>query len=429
MKKILFLLLLFFYLCNPSRADEFYFNNCKISPVVTGNYIINLEKNTIDVILQTPDQKAQIFSDKIKLIEKDKIISEKIKSIKGKNAYYQYILNAKLKSVTKLEYEKETGEDIVVYNLYDTRVTHCSNIKAGWDTRKIDEEKLTKEQKQILKAKEQIKKEQNKLIECQGENFNQWHNCEGSYLAETGHKYDGIFKNGKILKGISIYPGGAKYVGDFKNFKPHGFGTFVWANGDKYYGEWKNGKNEGNGTKIWKNGRKYLGTFKEDKLHGRGTLFYPDGKKYEGEFINGVRHGEGIFTYSDGTAYIGQFLSGKEEGEGECVSKDGKSIPCKSKTETQAKDFTGRDTRNISIVAKKWIRLSHYEENSKKGKKIMDKLKSDFDIKAKELCISKGSYNILEKKLEVLEIDETPAYGLEPKLKIAINGVVECKKI
>ena len=32
----------------------------------------------------------------------------------------------------------------------------------------------------------------------------------------------------------------------------------------------------------------------------------------------------------------------------------------------------------------------------------------------------------LEKKIEVLEIDETPAYGLETKLQIGINGVVEC---
>ena len=56
----------------------------------------------------------------------------------------------------------------------------------------------------------------------------------------------------------------------------------------------------------------------------------------------------------------------------------------------------------------------------------MDKLKSDFEIKAKEICSPK-SYNVLEKKIEVLEIDETPAYGLETKLLLAITGVIECK--
>ena len=57
----------------------------------------------------------------------------------------------------------------------------------------------------------------------------------------------------------------------------------------------------------------------------------------------------------------------------------------------------------------------------------MDKLKIDFDAKALEICASKGSYNTLDKKIEVLEIDETPAYGLETKLKIGISGVIECK--
>ena len=228
------------------------------------------------------------------------------------------------------------------------------------------------EQKKILKAQEQIKKEQSSLIKCQGNDYKRWTNCKGSHKFKTGHKYDGLFKDGKILKGLSIYPGGSKYVGEFKNYKPHGYGTFIWANGDKYFGEWKNGKAHGRGTKTWKDWREYLGDFENDKLHGEGTLFYPDGKKYVGEFINGKRHGEGTFTYSDGSAYIGKFIAGKEEGLGECISKDGSSLPCKSKTDTQDKDYSGKDIRNISVVAKKWIRISQYETNTKKGKKIMD---------------------------------------------------------
>ena len=58
----------------------------------------------------------------------------------------------------------------------------------------------------------------------------------------------------------------------------------------------------------------------------------------------------------------------------------------------------------------------------------MDKLKADFEIKALELCAVKGGYDVLRKSIEVLEIDETPAYGLETKLKLGINGVVECKQ-
>jgi len=224
-----------------------------------------------------------------------------------------------------------------------------------------------------------------------------------------------------------LYPGGSKFVGDFKNNQPHGYGTFLWANGDKYFGEWKDGKIHGNGTKTWKDGRKYLGDFKNDKFHGEGNLFYPDGSKYVGEFINGNRHGEGTITYPDGSSYVGKFVAGQTEGLGQCISKDGLSRPCKSETEVQAKDFSGKDIKNISIVAKKWVRISQYEANSKKGKKVMNKLKADFESKATELCSAEGNYNVLEKKIEVLEIDETPAYGLEAKLKLGINGAIECK--
>ena len=413
--------------CNTSFAELYFFNECKISNAVTGNYIINIEKNVIEVTLKTVDGKIQNFTDKIKLIEKNKIISEKIRSGKGEDLYYQYFLNSKSKSVIKLQYKKESGLDMDIFKLDEKRVSYCTDVKADWNKQKIEEAKISKEQKQILKAQEEIKKEQSALIKCQNNDYKQWTNCKGSYKTETGQKYTGLFEDGKILKGISIYPGGAKYVGQFKDSKPHGYGTFFWKNGNKYFGEQKDGKSHGNGTKIWNDGREYAGTFKNDELHGQGTFYYPDGKQYKGKFENGKRHGEGTFYYSDGTAFVGKFVAGKQVGLGECIGIDGSSIPCQSRTDTQVQDFSGKDTRNISIVAKKWVRISQYESNSKRGKKIMDKLKKDFETKALELCSSKGNYNILEKKIEVLEIDETPAYGLETKLKIGINGVVECK--
>ena len=56
----------------------------------------------------------------------------------------------------------------------------------------------------------------------------------------------------------------------------------------------------------------------------------------------------------------------------------------------------------------------------------MDKLKTEFEVKAAELCSPK-SFETLDKKIEVLDVDETPAYGLETKVQVGINGVVECK--
>lgn len=407
-------------------AESYYFNGCKLSNVVEGNYIVNVDKKLIEVTLKGADGTVQNFSDKIKSIEKNKIVSEKIKSQKGKNIFFQYFLDSEKKTVLKLQYTKQGEDDMQIFKLTESRKTFCKDVKGDWDKVKIDKAEIDKEQEEILKAQKKLKEEQSKIVECQNDDYRQWTNCKGSFKAETGHIYDGIFKNGDMPNGISMYPGGAKYVGEFKNYKPHGYGTFIWKNKDKYVGEWKEGKSHGNGTKIWKDGRKYFGTFENDKMEGKGSMFYPNGNKYVGEFVNNKRHGEGTYYYSDGTAFIGNFIAGKQEGLGECVAKDGSSLPCKSQTDTQAENFSGKDTKNISIVAKKWIRISQYESNTKKGKKIMDKLKTDFETEASQICSETGKYTVLKKKIEILDLDETPAYGLETKLQIGINGVVEC---
>ncbi len=42
-----------------------------------------------------------------------------------------------------------------------------------------------------------------------------------------------------------------KYVGEFKDGKKHGQGTFTYANGDKYVGEFKDGYTKhGQGTYL-----------------------------------------------------------------------------------------------------------------------------------------------------------------------------------
>ena len=427
MKKIASILAIYFFFVSFASAENYYFKGCKLSEVAKGDYIINLKKNVIETTLIAKDGRVQNFLDKIKLIEKDKIVSEKIESGKGDQIYFEYYLNAKTKKVVKLQYKRQKGLDIDIFKVQSKKESDCLEVKADWNINKIKKTEKNIEQNRITEAQKKIKKEQSAISKCLGKDINKWTNCKGSYSTETGHKYEGLFKLGKIIKGAAFFPGGSKYVGDFKDFKPHGYGNFVWTNGDKYFGEWINGKSHGNGTKIWNDGREYSGTFKEDKLNGQGTLYYPDGKTYKGGFINGKRHGEGTFVYPDGSLFIGEFIAGKQEGLGECISIDGTSVPCKSKTDAQVKDFSGKNTQNISIVAKKWVRISQYETNTKKAKKVMDKLMTDFDIEANELCLSKGGFNILDKKIEVLDVDETPSYGLETKLKIGISGAIECK--
>ena len=93
------------------------------------------------------------------------------------------------------------------------------------------------------------------------------------------------------------------YVGDFKNGKMHGKGTFCWNIGDKYEGEWKNGYQSGVGTYHYSNGDKYVGTWLVGNRHGIGTFYFADGGKYEGEWKDDKKHGKGTYYYPNGDVF------------------------------------------------------------------------------------------------------------------------------
>ena len=424
MKKVLVIVFLSLGLCNVGFAESYYFKECKINKKISANYLIDLSKNEIQVNIKTKDGLVQELTDKIQLITKDQITSKIIKSGSGKDNYFQYYLNANSKSVTKQIYKKDGG----FYKLIGSiRQSYCSDVKTDWDKNKSENKEISKKQKLISKAQKKLLKKQSSLTKCQESTHEKWTDCQGTYIARDGIKYIGQFKNGKILEGTAIYPGGAKYIGKFKLNRPNGQGTFLYSDGSKHFGEWEDGKGHGQGIKIWQDGREYAGEFKNDKPHGEGTFKYPDGSKYVGEYKDGKRHGQGTLKYPDGRIYIGQFVAGLEHGKGLCMNQDGLSVNCKIlKMENKAYS-SGKNRRNISIEAKKWVKLNEYESISGKGKKIINQLENDFDARAFELCSSTGNFDILEKKIVLLEIDETPAFGLEPKVQLGIDGVVECE--
>ena len=132
-------------------------------------------------------------------------------------------------------------------------------------------------------------------------------------------------------------------------------------------------------------------------------------------------------TYADGKTYIGEFVAGLPYGKGVCINQDGTSAECKLLRAEKGELTTAKNRRNITIEAKKWVKLSEYETSSGKGGKIMNQLENNFSTKANELCSSFSNFNVLEKRIEILEIDETPAFGLEAKVKMGVNGVIDCK--
>ena len=423
MKEVLFTIFLSLVFCNTGFAESYYFKKCKLSENASGDYLIDFDKNVIKVTLKTKDGISQELTDKIKLITKDQIVSDIIQNKTNKKYYLQYNLNVASKSIIRQRYIKKS-KDAFLLPIGPKKQAYCANVKANWNMEEWDANK--KEEAEAKKKQEESLQIESNLTECQGSDSRQWTNCKGTYTTENGYKYVGKFKDGKILIGTATYSGGARYVGEFKNDEPHGQGTFTYSDGSKYFGEWKDGKGHGQGIKTWKDGRKYTGGFKNDEPHGQGTFIYPDGSKYFGQYKDGKRHGEGTLTYSDGKTYIGQFVAGLAYGKGLCINQDGSSVECKMLKIEKGETSAGKNRRSITIEAKKWVKLSEYESASGKGKKIMDQLENNFSAKASELCSSTGNFNILEKRMETLEIDETPAFGIEPKIKIGINGVVEC---
>ena len=114
---------------------------------------------------------------------------------------------------------------------------------------------------------------------------------------------------------LYLWENGTKYMGEWKDGKKHGQGTFTYGKGkwegDKYEGEFKVGYRNGQGTYTWSDGDKYVGEFKDDKPNGQGTYTWSDGRKYEGEFKEGKKHGQGTYTNKVGEKYVGEYKDGR----------------------------------------------------------------------------------------------------------------------
>ena len=122
--------------------------------------------------------------------------------------------------------------------------------------------------------------------------------------SDTSVRWDNCF-------GGVAYTNGAKYVGEFKDGKQNGQGTYTFADGAKYVGEWKEDKFHGQGTYTFASGAKYVGEFKDGKHNGQGTITFADGEKYVGEWKDDKKNGQGTVTFANGEIYVGYFMDGQ----------------------------------------------------------------------------------------------------------------------
>ena len=190
---------------------------------------------------------------------------------------------------------------------------------------------------------------QSNLPTCSGINVSEWNKCNGEEVIKgtSNQLYRGEYLNGKKHGFGGIYDHypqwiGDKYLGQFKDDKFNGQGTYYHLSndelmGNKYVGGFKDGKKDGKGTYTWSNGDKYVGEYKDDKRNGQGTYTWPNGNKYVGELKDGKYNGQGIFKFSNGAISLGEWIEGKAHGQfieyrsdktiqGSGIYKDGKLV-------------------------------------------------------------------------------------------------------
>lgn len=126
--------------------------------------------------------------------------------------------------------------------------------------------------------------------------------------------------------GTCVYPGGAKYIGDFKDGKIHGKGIFYYQNGDKYIGNWSNQQREGTGRLVFTNKDEYFGEFSNDVMGPTGKMTYANGNIYEGQWKKNEPHGKGVFLFANQDRYEGLLSNGQCEGQGTMYYSDGSSF-------------------------------------------------------------------------------------------------------
>ena len=171
---------------------------------------------------------------------------------------------------------------------------------------------------------------QSNLTPCNSSGF--FHKCFVSYTTDKGDKYigewgdrstsnEGVFSSPSSNKfveklnghGVATFKDEHKFVGEFKNGKPHGKGTLFDSDGSII--------NQG----LWTDGIFQFSAFQSVSYKGQGTYTYA-GNKYVGDWMLGMFNGQGTLTLSSGGKYVGEFKDNKYNGQGSLFAINGRIV-------------------------------------------------------------------------------------------------------
>jgi len=186
--------------------------------------------------------------------------------------------------------------------------------------------------------------------------------------------------------GKITFDNGSEYIGEFKEGKITGFGTYEYSEtpttpAAKYTGEFVNGARHGFGTYTYETGIIYEGEFKNNHFEGIGKINYPNGDSYEGEFFEGLFQGNGEAKFASGVRWTGQWHGGSPQGVGIATLNDGSKTNATldfSNGKMSVLDENGHSVKTVEVFLTTPSQTQHSQFvtqlNNGLGKKVRDEL-------------------------------------------------------
>ena len=154
----------------------------------------------------------------------------------------------------------------------------------------------------------------------------------GEIWFAAGSHFVGEFSYGNPVNGTYTWPLGDIWEGPMLNLMKHGYGIYTYPpeeGGGSIEGDFINNYPNGFCFATELNGFIYVGDCKmssESIYNGIGKMIFPDGSIYEGGVKDGSLHGNGIYTDIDGSRYEGNWLNGDPSGEFNVTLANGDKI-------------------------------------------------------------------------------------------------------